>query len=146
MINTITRPQPSKEMKPAQPMIGSPEAPNTPVDISKEETQERLTFVNDLTPERKEELVRNYADTIRQELDKPRLTINFVVRLVNRQFRQVAALAKQNESATEAIDTLVGKTEQLVKNLVNKLNPEQREALIKQLQDSERVISPSTQQ
>lgn len=142
MINTITRPQPSKEMKPAQPVTGRPEAPNPPAD----EPQERLSFVNDLTPERKEELVRNYAETIRQELDKPRLTINFVVRLVNRQFRQVAALAKQNESATEAIDTLVGKTEQLVKNLVNKLNPEQREALIKQLQDSERVISPSTQQ
>ena len=146
MINTITRPQPSKEMKPAQPMAAKSETPNPPVDTSKEEPQERLTFVNDLTPERKEELVRNYSDTIRQELDKPRLTINFVVRLVNRQFRQVAALAKQNESATEAIDTLVGKTEQLVKNLVNKLNPEQREALIKQLQDSERVISPSTQQ
>jgi hypothetical protein len=133
-------------MKPAQPVTGRTEDPNPPVDTSKEETQERLSFANDLTPERKEELVRNYAETIRQELDKPRLTINFVVRLVNRQFRQVAALAKQNESATEAIDTLVGKTEQLVKNLVNKLNPEQREALIKQLQDSERVISPSTQQ
>ena len=104
----------------------------------KDETQstERLSFVNDLTPERKEELVRIYAENIRQELEKDRLTINFVVRLVNRQFRQVAALAKDNDSATSAIDTLSGKTEQLVKNLVNKLNPEQREALIQQLQDS----------
>ena len=83
----------------------------------KAETQntERLTFVNDLTPERKEELVRIYAENIRQELEKDRLSINFVVRLVNRQFRQVAALAKENDSATSAIDTLSGKTEQLVK-------------------------------
>ena len=104
----------------------------------KAETQntERLTFVNDLTPERKEELVRIYAENIRQELEKDRLSINFVVRLVNRQFRQVAALAKENDSATSAIDTLSGKTEQLVKNLVNKLNPEQREALVKELQTS----------
>lgn len=104
----------------------------------KEETTstERLSFVNDLTPERKEELVRLYAENIRQELEKDRLSINFVVRLVNRQFRQVAALAKDNDSATSAIDTLSGKTEQLVKNLVNKLNPEQREALVKELQTS----------
>lgn len=99
-------------------------------------TTERLSFVNDLTPERKEELVRIYAENIRQELEKERLSINFVVRLVNRQFRQVASLAKENESATSAIDTLSGKTEQLVKNLVNKLNPEQREALVKELQTS----------
>lgn len=99
-------------------------------------TTERLSFVNDLSPERKEELVRLYAENIRQELEKERLSINFVVRLVNRQFRQVAALAKDNDSATSAIDTLSGKTEQLVKNLVNKLNPEQREALVKELQTS----------
>lgn len=109
-----------------------------PVEQPKDETPstERLSFVNDLTPERKEELVRIYAENIRQELEKERLSINFVVRLVNRQFRQVAALAKDNESATSAIDTLSGKTEQLVKNLVNKLNPEQREALVKELQTS----------
>ncbi len=109
-----------------------------PAEQPKEETPttERLSFVNDLTPERKEELVRIYAENIRQELEKERLSINFVVRLVNRQFRQVAALAKENESATSAIDTLSGKTEQLVKNLVNKLNPEQREALVKELQTS----------
>ena len=131
MIN-YNRPAPSKPMQPAQPMVGKP-AQEEPKEDS---TSERLTFKNDLTPERKEELVRIYAENIRQELEKERLSINFVVRLVNRQFRQVAALAKNNESATEAIDTLSGKTEQLVKNLVNKLNPEQREALIQQLQDS----------
>jgi hypothetical protein len=119
-------------MQPAQPAVAKP-AQEEP---KEESTSERLTFKNDLTPERKEELVRNYAENIRQELEKERLSINFVVRLVNRQFRQVAALAKNNDSATEAIDTLSGKTEQLVKNLVNKLNPEQREALIQQLQDS----------
>lgn len=128
MIN-YNRPVPSKPMQPAvaKPVQEEPK---------KESTSERLTFKNDLTPERKEELVRNYAELIRQELEKERLSVNFVVRLVNRQFRQVAALAKNNDSATEAIDTLSGKTEQLVKNLVNKLNPEQREALIQQLQDS----------
>lgn len=131
MIN-YTRPAPSKPMQPAQPMANKPVV-EEPKD---ESSSERLTFKNDLTPERKEELVRNYAELIRQELEKERLSINFVVRLVNRQFRQVAALAKNNDSATEAIDTLCGKTEQLVKNLVNKLNPEQREALIQQLQDS----------
>ena len=131
MIN-YNRPVPSKQMQPAQPAVTKP-AQEEP---KEESTSERLTFKNDLTPERKEELVRNYAELIRQELEKERLSINFVVRLVNRQFRQVAALAKNNESATEAIDTLSGKTEQLVKNLVNKLNPEQREALIQQLQDS----------
>ena len=128
MIN-YNRPVPSKPMQPA---VGKP-AQEEP---KKESASERLTFKNDLTPERKEELVRNYAELIRQELEKDRLSVNFVVRLVNRQFRQVAALAKNNDSATEAIDTLSGKTEQLVKNLVNKLNPEQREALIQQLQDS----------
>ena len=131
MIN-YNRPVPSKQMQPAKPTDVKP-VPEEPKD---ESTSERLTFKNDLTPERKEELVRNYAELIRQELEKERLSINFVVRLVNRQFRQVAALAKNNDSATEAIDTLSGKTEQLVKNLVNKLNPEQREALIQQLQDS----------
>lgn len=131
MIN-YNRPVPSKPMQPAQPAIAKP----VQEEPKEESTSERLTFKNDLTPERKEELVRNYAENIRQELEKERLSINFVVRLVNRQFRQVAALAKNNESATEAIDTLSGKTEQLVKNLVNKLNPEQREALIQQLQDS----------
>lgn len=128
MIN-YNRPVPSKPMQPA---VGKP----VQEEAKKESTSERLTFKNDLTPERKEELVRNYAELIRQELEKERLSVNFVVRLVNRQFRQVAALAKNNDSATEAIDTLSGKTEQLVKNLVNKLNPEQREALIQQLQDS----------
>lgn len=116
----------------------TPAAPPQVAEQPKEEAQttERLSFVNDLTPERKEELVRLYAENIRQELEKERLSINFVVRLVNRQFRQVAALAKDNDSATSAIDTLSGKTEQLVKNLVNKLNPEQREALVKELQTS----------
>ena len=124
--------RPLSQRTPAMPAEAKPaeqpkdETPNT----------ERLSFVNDLTPERKEELVRIYAENIRQELEKERLSINFVVRLVNRQFRQVAALAKENESATSAIDTLSGKTEQLVKNLVNKLNPEQREALVKELQTS----------
>lgn len=131
MIN-YNRPVPSKQMQPAQPTIVKP-AQEEP---KEESASERLTFKNDLTPERKEELVRIYAENIRQELEKDRLSINFVVRLVNRQFRQVAALAKNSDSATEAIDTLSGKTEQLVKNLVNKLNPEQREALIQQLQDS----------
>lgn len=122
----------------AQRTPAAPVASQSAVEQPKAETQntERLTFVNDLTPERKEELVRIYAENIRQELEKDRLSINFVVRLVNRQFRQVAALAKENDSATSAIDTLSGKTEQLVKNLVNKLNPEQREALVKELQTS----------
>lgn len=124
--------RPLAQRTPAMPAVSKP------AEQPKDETPstERLSFVNDLTPERKEELVRIYAENIRQELEKERLSINFVVRLVNRQFRQVAALAKENESATSAIDTLSGKTEQLVKNLVNKLNPEQREALVKELQTS----------
>lgn len=124
--------RPLAQRTPAMPVVAKP------AEQPKDETPttERLSFVNDLTPERKEELVRIYAENIRQELEKERLSINFVVRLVNRQFRQVAALAKDNESATSAIDTLSGKTEQLVKNLVNKLNPEQREALVKELQTS----------
>lgn len=91
-------------------------------------------FKNDLTPERKEELVKQFSDSMRAELESANLTVNFVARLVNRQHRQVGAILLSTESATEAVDQLLDKTGKYVDRLIAKLTPEQREEVLKKLQ------------
>lgn len=93
------------------------------------------SFKNDLTPERKEELVKQFSDSMRAELESDTLSVNFVARLVNRQHRQVGAILLSTESATEAVDQLLDKTGKYVDRLIAKLTPEQREVVLKKLQN-----------
>lgn len=92
-------------------------------------------FMNDLTPERKGELVKQFADSMRAELESDTLSVNFVARLVNRQHRQVGAILLSTNSATEAVDQLLDKTGKYVDRLIAKLTPEQREVVLKKLQN-----------
>lgn len=134
LANPVATPTAIDEVKTAGKALDKPE----PLVAGAPEVHHRLVpraFKNDLTPERKEELVKQFSDSMRAELGSDTLSVNFVARLVNRQHRQVGAILVSTDSATEAVDQLLDKTGKYVDRLIAKLTPEQREEVLKKLQN-----------
>lgn len=94
----------------------------------------RQVFINDLTPEEREQAVTEYADRIREQLSGPTISINCMSRLLNMAHPRVTALLAVTSSAKEAL--LDSSTNKVVraKSLLSKLTEEQRAELIKSLQ------------
>lgn len=94
----------------------------------------RQVFINDLTPEEREQAVSEYADRIREQLSGPTISINCMSRLLNMAHPRVTALLAVTSSAKEAL--LDSSTNKVVraKSLLSKLTEEQRAELIKSLQ------------
>ena len=94
----------------------------------------RQVFINDLTPEEREQAVAEYADRIREQLSGPTISINCMSRLLNMAHPRVTALLAVTSSAKEAL--LDSSTNKVVraKSLLSKLTEEQRAELIKSLQ------------
>lgn len=112
--------------------------PITPTPAVKPEAVEteakRQVFINDLTPEEREQAVSEYADRIREQLSGPTISINCMSRLLNMAHPRVTALLAVTSSAKEAL--LDSSTNKVVraKSLLSKLTEEQRAELIKSLQ------------
>lgn len=112
--------------------------PVTPSSEAKPEAVEtetkRQVFINDLSPEEREQAVSEYADRIREQLSGETISINCMSRLLNMAHPRVTALLAVTSSAKEAL--LDSSTNKVVraKSLLSKLTEEQRAELIKSLQ------------
>lgn len=115
--------------------------PITPAPAAKPEAVEteakRQVFINDLTPEEREQAVSEYADRIREQLSGETISINCMSRLLNMAHPRVTALLAVTSSAKEAL--LDSSTNKVVraKSLLSKLTEEQRAALLKDLQNEQ---------
>lgn len=115
--------------------------PITPAPTAKLEAVEteakRQVFINDLTPEEREQAVNEYADRIREQLSGETISINCMSRLLNMAHPRVTALLAVTSSAKEAL--LDSSTNKVVraKSLLSKLTEEQRAALLKDLQNEQ---------
>lgn len=118
---------PNSTIKPA--VVGQP------VVNKVEDKGERQYFVNDLTPEEREQAVSEYADRIREQLSGEHISINCMSRLLNMAHPRVTALLQVTSSAKEAL--LDNSTNKVVraKSLLSKLTDEQRQLLLQQLKE-----------
>lgn len=118
---------PNNTIKPA--VVGQP------VEINSDNENERQYFVNDLTPEEREQAVSEYADRIREQLSGKQISINCMSRLLNMAHPRVTALLQVTSSAKEALlDNSTNKVVR-VKSLLSKLTDEQRQLLLQQLKE-----------
>lgn len=111
----------------------------TPVAASKavapDDKQERTCFVNDLSPEEVDKAVEEYSKRIREQLSGETITVNCMSRLLNMSHPRTSALLKASASAKEALlDNGASKVAR-AQSLLSKLTPEQRDQLVKQLQE-----------
>lgn len=111
-------------------------APETKPEAVETETK-RQVFINDLSPEEREQAVAEYADRIREQLSGETISINCMSRLLNMAHPRVTALLAVTSSAKEAL--LDSSTNKVVraKSLLSKLTEEQRAALLKDLQNEQ---------
>ena len=97
----------------------------------------RQVFVNDLSPEEREQAVAEYADRIREQLSGETIRINCMSRLLNMAHPRVTALLAVTASAKEALlDSSANKVVR-AKSLLSKLTEEQRAVLLKDLQNKQ---------
>lgn len=106
----------------------------TPVQSESDKNEKRQAFVNDLTPEEREQAVTEYAERIREQLSGEYISVNCMSRLLNMAHPKVSSLLAVSSSAKEALlDTSVNKVVR-AKSLLSKLSDEQRKLLIEQMQ------------
>lgn len=111
-------------------------APETKSEAVETETK-RQVFVNDLSPEEREQAVAEYADRIREQLSGETISINCMSRLLNMAHPRVTALLAVTASAKEALlDSSANKVVR-AKSLLSKLTEEQRAVLLKDLQNEQ---------
>lgn len=120
----------SKQLTPANPVGDAtavkPEVPQT--------EGKRQCFINDLSPEEREQAVQEYAERIREQLSGETISINCMSRLLNMAHPKVTSLLAVTASAKEALlDTSTNKVVR-AKSLLSKLSDEQRKLLIEQMQ------------
>jgi hypothetical protein len=113
--------------------VSQTELPQTPAPTHVP-TEKRQAFVNDLTPEEREQAVTEYAERIREQLSGEYISVNCMSRLLNMAHPKVSSLLAVSSSAKEALlDTSVNKVVR-AKSLLSKLSDEQRKLLIEQMQ------------
>lgn len=108
---------------------------HAPKTVATDDKQERTCFVNDLSPEEVDKAVEEYSKRIREQLSGETITVNCMSRLLNMSHPRTSALLKASASAKEALlDNGASKVAR-AQSLLSKLTPEQRDQLVKQLQE-----------